>query len=98
MGVILEVKVGQELLQTMGFRVFIPLVAACPGCGRTTSTTFQELAREIQEIEDQLRRRSNSELVIKEQNVGQSGLAANDEAEAYARLFARIRSVNRLNK
>jgi (E)-4-hydroxy-3-methylbut-2-enyl-diphosphate synthase len=44
----LEVKVGQELLQTMGFRTFVPLVAACPGCGRTTSTTFQELARDIQ--------------------------------------------------
>jgi hypothetical protein len=44
-----------------------------------------KLAREMQEIEDQLRRRSNSELVIKEQNVGQSGLAANDEAEAYFR-------------
>src|SRR5713101_3269096 len=44
----LEVKVSQELLQTMGFRVFVPLVAACPGCGRTTSTTFQELARDIQ--------------------------------------------------
>jgi (E)-4-hydroxy-3-methylbut-2-enyl-diphosphate synthase len=45
-----EVKVAQELLQTMGFRVFVPLVAACPGCGRTTSTTFQELAREIQDF------------------------------------------------
>jgi (E)-4-hydroxy-3-methylbut-2-enyl-diphosphate synthase len=44
----LEVRVAQELLQTMGFRVFVPLVAACPGCGRTTSTTFQELAKEIQ--------------------------------------------------
>jgi len=44
----LEVKVGQEILQTMGFRTFIPLVAACPGCGRTTSTVFQELARDIQ--------------------------------------------------
>jgi (E)-4-hydroxy-3-methylbut-2-enyl-diphosphate synthase len=44
----LEVKVGQELLQTMGFRTFVPLVAACPGCGRTTSTVFQELARDIQ--------------------------------------------------
>jgi (E)-4-hydroxy-3-methylbut-2-enyl-diphosphate synthase len=40
--------VAQEILQTMGFRVFVPLVAACPGCGRTTSTTFQELARDIQ--------------------------------------------------
>jgi (E)-4-hydroxy-3-methylbut-2-enyl-diphosphate synthase len=46
----LEVKVGQELLQTMGFRTFVPLVAACPGCGRTTSTTFQELARDIQDF------------------------------------------------
>ncbi|MFL9824398.1 flavodoxin-dependent (E)-4-hydroxy-3-methylbut-2-enyl-diphosphate synthase [Rhodoplanes sp. SY1] len=44
----LEVKVAQEILQTMGFRVFVPLVAACPGCGRTTSTTFQELAKDIQ--------------------------------------------------
>ncbi len=44
----LEVKVAQEILQTMGFLVFVPLVAACPGCGRTTSTTFQELARDIQ--------------------------------------------------
>ncbi len=46
----LEVKVAQELLQTMGFRVFVPLVAACPGCGRTTSTTFQELAQDIQQF------------------------------------------------
>ncbi|WP_046864272.1 flavodoxin-dependent (E)-4-hydroxy-3-methylbut-2-enyl-diphosphate synthase [Microvirga massiliensis] len=44
----LEVKATQELLQTMGFRSFVPLVAACPGCGRTTSTVFQELARDIQ--------------------------------------------------
>ncbi|HWW34804.1 MAG TPA: flavodoxin-dependent (E)-4-hydroxy-3-methylbut-2-enyl-diphosphate synthase [Xanthobacteraceae bacterium] len=44
----LEVKVGQEMLQTLGLRTFVPLVAACPGCGRTTSTTFQELAASIQ--------------------------------------------------
>lgn len=43
-----EVKVAQEILQTMGFRTFVPLVAACPGCGRTTSTVFQELAGDIQ--------------------------------------------------
>ena len=50
-----EVRVGQELLQTMGFRTFIPLVAACPGCGRTTSTVFQELARDIQDyIRDEM--------------------------------------------
>ena len=43
-----EVQVAQELLQTMGFRQFVPIVAACPGCGRTTSTVFQELAQNIQ--------------------------------------------------
>ncbi|MBX9453538.1 MAG: flavodoxin-dependent (E)-4-hydroxy-3-methylbut-2-enyl-diphosphate synthase [Mesorhizobium sp.] len=48
-----EVQVAQELLQTMGFRQFVPIVAACPGCGRTTSTVFQELAATIQ---DDLRR------------------------------------------
>ena len=48
-----EVQVAQELLQTMGFRQFVPVVAACPGCGRTTSTVFQELA---QTIEEDLRR------------------------------------------
>jgi len=44
-----EVIAAQELLQTMGFRSFVPVVAACPGCGRTTSTVFQELARDIQD-------------------------------------------------
>lgn len=48
-----EVQVAQELLQVMGFRQFVPIVAACPGCGRTTSTVFQELAQKIQ---DDLRR------------------------------------------
>ncbi len=43
-----EVVVAQEILQTMGLRAFAPLVAACPGCGRTTSTYFQELAENIQ--------------------------------------------------
>jgi (E)-4-hydroxy-3-methylbut-2-enyl-diphosphate synthase len=43
-----EVIVAQEILQTMGLRAFTPLVAACPGCGRTTSTVFQELAGHIQ--------------------------------------------------
>lgn len=44
-----EVVVAQEILQTMGLRSFTPLVTACPGCGRTTSTVFQELARDIQQ-------------------------------------------------
>jgi (E)-4-hydroxy-3-methylbut-2-enyl-diphosphate synthase len=42
------VIVAQEILQTMGLRAFVPLVAACPGCGRTSSTYFQELAESIQ--------------------------------------------------
>ncbi len=45
-----EVRAAQELLQTMGLRSFVPVVAACPGCGRTTSTVFQELARDIQDM------------------------------------------------
>ncbi len=45
----LEVRACQDLLQTMGFRQFVPVVAACPGCGRTTSMLFQELARDIQD-------------------------------------------------
>ena len=43
-----EVIVAQEILQTMGLRAFVPMVVACPGCGRTTSTVFQELAQDIQ--------------------------------------------------
>ena len=43
-----EVVVAQEILQTMGLRAFTPLVTACPGCGRTTSTVFQDLAEKIQ--------------------------------------------------
>jgi (E)-4-hydroxy-3-methylbut-2-enyl-diphosphate synthase len=43
-----EVQVAQELLQTMGLRAFAPMVSACPGCGRTTSTYFQELAQKIE--------------------------------------------------
>ena len=46
----LEVRVAQEILQSMGLRSFLPIVAACPGCGRTTSTVFQELARDVQEM------------------------------------------------
>ncbi len=44
-----EVIVAQEILQTMGLRAFVPLVTACPGCGRTSSTYFQELAEQIQQ-------------------------------------------------
>jgi (E)-4-hydroxy-3-methylbut-2-enyl-diphosphate synthase len=43
-----EVQVSQEILQTMGLRAFTPMVSACPGCGRTTSTVFQDLAKKIE--------------------------------------------------
>jgi (E)-4-hydroxy-3-methylbut-2-enyl-diphosphate synthase len=43
-----EVQVAQEILQSMGLRAFMPMVIACPGCGRTTSTYFQQLAQDIQ--------------------------------------------------
>jgi (E)-4-hydroxy-3-methylbut-2-enyl-diphosphate synthase len=46
----LEVRAAQELLQTMGLRSFMPVVTACPGCGRTTSQVFQELARDVQDM------------------------------------------------
>ena len=45
----LEVRVAQSILQSLGLRAFVPEVAACPGCGRTTSTVFQELAKDIEE-------------------------------------------------
>ena len=45
----LEVEVAQQVLQSMGLRSFLPQVSACPGCGRTTSTFFQEMARDITE-------------------------------------------------
>jgi (E)-4-hydroxy-3-methylbut-2-enyl-diphosphate synthase len=63
-----EVQVAQELLQVMGFRAFVPVVAACPGCGRTTSTVFQELASDIQ---DHIR---DSMPVWREQYPGVEGL------------------------
>ena len=43
-----EVQVAQQILQSLGLRIFAPQVTACPGCGRTTSTFFQEMAEEIQ--------------------------------------------------
>ncbi len=45
-----EVRAAQELLQTMGIRAFAPTVTACPGCGRTTSTVFQQLAKDVQDM------------------------------------------------
>jgi len=79
----LEVKVAQELLQTMGFRTFVPLVAACPGCGRTTSTVFQELARDIQSfIRDEMPVWKRSYPGVEGLNVAVMGCIVNGPGES----------------
>jgi (E)-4-hydroxy-3-methylbut-2-enyl-diphosphate synthase len=79
----IEVKVGQEILQTMGFRTFVPLVAACPGCGRTTSTVFQELARDIQAfIRDEMPNWKTRYPGVEELNVAVMGCIVNGPGES----------------
>jgi (E)-4-hydroxy-3-methylbut-2-enyl-diphosphate synthase len=79
----LEVQVAQELLQTMGFRTFVPLVAACPGCGRTTSTTFQELARSIQDfIRDEMPNWKTQYPGVESLNVAVMGCIVNGPGES----------------
>ena len=79
----LEVKVAQELLQSMGFRSFVPLVAACPGCGRTTSTTFQELARDIQDfIRDEMPEWKRRYQGVETLNVAVMGCIVNGPGES----------------
>jgi (E)-4-hydroxy-3-methylbut-2-enyl-diphosphate synthase len=79
----LEVKVGQEILQTMGFRTFVPLVAACPGCGRTTSTVFQELARDIQAfIRDEMPSWKTRYPGVEQLNVAVMGCIVNGPGES----------------
>ena len=79
----LEVKVAQELLQTMGFRTFVPLVAACPGCGRTTSTVFQELARDIQNhIRDSMPVWKEKYVGVENLNVAVMGCIVNGPGES----------------
>ncbi len=78
-----EVKVAQEILQTMGFRTFVPLVAACPGCGRTTSTVFQELARDIQDhIRDEMPNWKTRYPGVEELNVAVMGCIVNGPGES----------------
>ena len=78
-----EVTVAQELLQTMGLRSFIPLVAACPGCGRTTSTVFQELAQSIQtHIRARLPVWREKYIGVEELNVAVMGCIVNGPGES----------------
>jgi (E)-4-hydroxy-3-methylbut-2-enyl-diphosphate synthase len=78
-----EVVVGQEILQTMGLRKFTPMVIACPGCGRTTSTTFQELADDIQTyLREQMPEWKKSYPGVEAMNVAVMGCIVNGPGES----------------
>ncbi len=78
-----EVTVAQELLQVMGLRSFVPLVAACPGCGRTTSTVFQELAQKIQShIRERMPEWREKYPGVEELNVAVMGCIVNGPGES----------------
>jgi (E)-4-hydroxy-3-methylbut-2-enyl-diphosphate synthase len=78
-----EVVVGQEILQTMGLRKFTPMVIACPGCGRTTSTVFQELADQIQTyLRDQMPSWKSDYPGVEAMNVAVMGCIVNGPGES----------------
>ena len=78
-----EVVVAQEILQTMGFRSFSPMVTACPGCGRTTSTFFQELARDIQSyLRNQMPTWRERYTGVEDMNVAVMGCVVNGPGES----------------
>lgn len=78
-----EVVVAQEILQTMGLRSFSPLVIACPGCGRTTSTFFQELAQQIQShIRARMPQWRNEFVGVEDMNVAVMGCVVNGPGES----------------
>src|ERR1700674_3591552 len=78
-----EVIVAQEILQTMGLRAFAPLVIACPGCGRTTSTFFQELAQRIQaHIRERMPQWRREYLGVEDMTVAVMGCVVNGPGES----------------
>jgi (E)-4-hydroxy-3-methylbut-2-enyl-diphosphate synthase len=78
-----EVVVAQEMLQTMGLRAFVPLVTACPGCGRTTSTVFQELASKIQaHIREKMPAWRRQYVGVEDMNVAVMGCIVNGPGES----------------
>ena len=75
--------VAQELLQTMGLRAFTPMVVACPGCGRTTSTYFQELAQRIQShLRERMPAWRETYLGVEEMTVAVMGCVVNGPGES----------------
>ena len=78
-----EVQVAQQVLQSMGLRSFLPQVSACPGCGRTTSTFFQEMARDIQDyLVEQMPRWRESHPGVEELRVAVMGCVVNGPGES----------------
>jgi (E)-4-hydroxy-3-methylbut-2-enyl-diphosphate synthase len=78
-----EVRVCQQLLQSMGLRSFVPQVTACPGCGRTTSTFFQELAQQIQEyLRGRMPQWKSSHPGVEEFHVAVMGCVVNGPGES----------------
>jgi (E)-4-hydroxy-3-methylbut-2-enyl-diphosphate synthase len=78
-----EVQVAQEILQTMGLRAFTPMVSACPGCGRTTSTVFQELAKNIENyLRDQMPQWKAQYPGVEEMRVAVMGCVVNGPGES----------------
>ena len=78
-----EVRVGQQILQSMGIRSFIPQVTACPGCGRTTSTFFQEMAQQIQTyLREQMPVWKGSYTGVEEMKVAVMGCVVNGPGES----------------
>ncbi|MDD9903443.1 MAG: flavodoxin-dependent (E)-4-hydroxy-3-methylbut-2-enyl-diphosphate synthase [Rhodospirillaceae bacterium] len=78
-----EVIVAQEILQTMGFRSFVPLVTACPGCGRTTSTVFQSLAERIQGyVRDKMPEWRDQYVGVESMNLAVMGCIVNGPGES----------------
>ncbi|MBT4769827.1 MAG: flavodoxin-dependent (E)-4-hydroxy-3-methylbut-2-enyl-diphosphate synthase [Rhodospirillaceae bacterium] len=78
-----EVIVGQEILQTMGLRSFVPLVTACPGCGRTTSTVFQDLASKIQaRVREKMPEWGKTFVGVEDMNLAVMGCIVNGPGES----------------
>ena len=78
-----EVIVAQQILQTMGIRSFMPLVTACPGCGRTTSTVFQDLAGKIQSyLRERMPTWREKYVGVEDMNVAVMGCIVNGPGES----------------